>query len=877
MTTAGVAHGHGTAASTPAFWSMAPDDVRTLVATGTAARERVSRRPKNTGAARLLSWLRVIGRQFVSPITLILIVAALTAMVTGDTVDGSIILGIVVCSALLGAWQEGHAADAVAELLTQVAVLVHVRRRGQALDVRTDDVEPGDELTLATGDVVPGDCLLLTATGLTVDESALTGEAFPVAKQSGVVLDAATPLAQRTNSLFAGTHVVSGTGTALVVLTGSRTTFGHVTASLNRKPTPTSFEVGVRRFGLLLLRVMLILVAVIMLINLLLHRPLADSLLFALALAVGITPQMLPVVVTVSLAAGARRLARSKVVVKRLDVIEDLGAMSVLCSDKTGTITAGVVGVDSAVDASGADSARVLELATLNSGLQTGYPNPLDGAILARSPLPASAQSLGEIPYDFQRKRLSVATALAGETTLITKGSFASVLACCTHAEAASGAVAVDSIAAGLTERVHTLGQAGFRVIAVATRPLVGQVGALTPDDERDLSFAGLLVFHDPVKPDVKASVDALAALHVAVKVISGDSRDVTGSLAAALGVRAEVVTGAQIEAADTARLHELVTGHDLFAEVEPMHKVAILAALKKAGETVGFLGDGINDAAALHVADVGMSVDSAVNVAKEAAAIVLLEKDLGVIADGVRLGRHTFANTLKYVRVAASANFGNILSMVIAAAVLPFLPMLPAQILLLNFMSDIPNTFVSRDRVDPERLERAGTWDMRGVVRFMLAFGALSTVFDLATFAVLMRFFHSGEVLFHTGWFVESALTQFTAMMTLRTARPAWTSRPDRMFFVVSAGVAVLTVAVVFSPVAPLLGFVALPLPLLGILVAVVLVYGLGNEALKRVMGFGDRGHPRRPERRGSVPSADPSPDPVPSMGPAPDPVPAR
>lgn len=826
---------------TVAFWSMPLGEIRQSIGAGAAAREHSSQRARKPGTVRLLNWMRVVGRQFVSPIMLILIVAALIATATGDTVDGSIILGIVVCSAFLGAWQEGHAADAVAALLRQVAVIVHVQRDGRGIDVSTSEVRAGDELTLTAGDVVPGDCILLGSNDLTVDESALTGESFPVTKQAGVLLEESTPLAKRTNSLFAGTHVVSGTGSALVVLTGVGTTFGRVTASLSRRSASTSFEEGVRRFGLLLLRVMLILVAVILIINLLLHRPLVDSLLFALALAVGITPQMLPVVVTVSLSAGARLMARSKVVVKRLDVIEDLGSMSVLCSDKTGTITAGVVGVDRVVDASGADSARVLELATLNSGLQTAYPNPLDTAVLARSPLPPGARSLGEIPYDFTRKRLSIAAQVGDEPTLITKGSFGSVLACCTRIRTRDGAVPLAASADPLRERVRDLGRGGYRVIAVATRPLAASF-ELSPSDERDLIFEGLLVFNDPVKPDARGSIDDLARLNISVKVISGDNRDVTGSLASALGVREEVVTGAEIEAANDARLHELVIGHDLFAEVEPMHKVAIVSALRRAGETVGFLGDGINDAAALHVADVGISVDSAVNVAKEAAAIVLLEKDLAVIATGVRLGRRTFANTLKYVRVAASANFGNILSMVIAAAILPFLPMLPSQILLLNFMSDIPNTLVARDRVDPERLERAGTWDMRAVTRFMVAFGALSTVFDMATFAILIWFFHTGEVLFHSGWFIESALTQFVAMMTLRTVRRAWKSRPDRWFFLISAGVAAVTAMIVFSPAAALLGFVPLPLPLLGALLVVVVAYGFANEALKSVIGFGDR-----------------------------------
>jgi Mg2+-importing ATPase len=824
------------AAPALAFWSMPRAEIDRYVEQHADRATKGSSRAARFGGLRAVKWLRVITRQFLSPITLILVVAALIATATGDVVDGSIILGIVVCSALLGAWQEGRAADAVASLLTEVEVTVHVRRAHHDLDLPVVDVLPGDEVSLAAGDVIPGDSLLLTSHDLSVDESALTGESFPAGKAAGPSLPAATGLSDRTNALFAGTHVISGTGSALVVLTGAATTFGHITTSLSQKPQATSFETGVRRFGMLLLRVMLLLVGVILLINLLLHRSLVDSLLFALALAVGITPQMLPVVVTVSLAAGARRMAKNQVIVKRLDVIEDLGAMSVLCTDKTGTITAGVVGIDRALDAAGTVSTSVMAMAVLNAGLQTGYPNPLDAAIIAEMAVPAGATLLDEVPYDFLRKRLSVVTSYEGRRTLITKGALDSVLGCCTSA---SGRPLDHAATAAVLDRARALGVQGFRVLGLASQTIGGDEAKVDVRSEHGLVFQGMLAFHDPVKADAGASIAALSALGVGVKVISGDNRDVTGSLAPALGLTGRVVLGEEVERANEAELRQLVSENSLFAEVEPMHKVKVVRALKSSGETVGFLGDGINDAGALHAADVGISVQTAVNVAKEAAGIVLLTQDLGVVVTGVRLGRRTFANTLKYVRVAASSNFGNILSMVIAAALLPFLPMLPAQILLLNFLADIPNTLVSRDRVDRERVAVAGVWNMRSITRFMIMFGALSTVFDLMTFAILEWGFHAHAALFHTAWFVESAVTQFVAMMTLRTSRPVWRSRPDRLFLAVSAAVAVVTFVLPYTIVGPLLGFTMLPAGLAAILIGVAVLYGLANEGAKRVVRF--------------------------------------
>jgi Mg2+-importing ATPase len=821
------------------FWSMSEGDVEGWLSQHAATASPSRSRNAHAGWARIGSGAAVFGRQFLSPITLILVVAALIAMVTGDFVDGGLILVIVVCSALLGAWQEGRAADAVSALLTRVAVTVTVVRAGHPVTVQTTEVLPGDRLTLSAGDLIPADCLLLTGDELMVDESALTGESYPATKSSGAPLPEHTALAGRSNSLFAGTHVISGTGTALVVFVGADTTFGHISTTLKKKPQATSFEIGVGKFGMLLLRVMLVLVGAILLINLLLHRSLIESLLFALALAVGITPQMLPVVVTVSLAAGARRMARNQVIVKRLDVIEDLGAMSVLCTDKTGTITVGTMKVDTAVDAAGVDTPAVLELAVLNAALQTGYPNPLDAAIVAQQKPDPGSTLLGELPYDFQRKRLSVVTEYRGRRTLITKGALDEVIGCCTSADANGATQPIEQLDADIRKRAEELGSNGLRVLGVAYRVLEDDEKTVDAASEKGLVFAGMLTFHDPVKDDVRDSIAALGGLGIAVKVISGDNRYVTGSLTSQLGLSGRVVVGTELDEANDAELRHLVHSNSLFAEVEPMHKVKIVTALKSMGETVGFLGDGINDAAALRTADVGVSVQTAVNVAKEAAAIVLLTQDLSVVATGVRLGRHTFANTLKYVRVAASSNFGNILSMVIAAALLPFLPMLPAQILLLNFLADIPNTLVSRDRVDRERLATAGVWDMRVVTRFMITFGALSTVFDLLTFAVLEWGFHANAELFHTGWFVESAITQFVAMMALRTGRPAWKSRPDILFFAVSAAIAVVTAVIPFTPLAAVIGFTPLPLPLIAVLLLVTLLYGLAIEGMKRIVKF--------------------------------------
>lgn len=786
-----------------------------------------------------MSWPALALRQFLSPVTLILIMAAAVATAVGDATDGIIIGIIVFASAGLGFTQELRASRDVQLLLSSVSSTVDVDRDGETLTLVLADVRVGDELHLSAGDVVPGDCRLLSAESLVVDESALTGEAIPVEKSAESSLDPGTPLAVRTNCVFRGTHVVSGTGIALVVYTGRDTEFGAVAARLLRHPAPTAFEHGLSRFGILLLQVTIALTIAVFVINLILGRPLLDALLFSLALAVGVTPQMLPAIVSVSLSAGARTLSKHHVIVKRLDVIEDLGSLTVLCTDKTGTLTGGTVEFARALAPDGSADARILDLGALNAALQKGYRNPLDDAIL-RVHQPASATSLGEVPYDFARKRLSIGVEINGTRSLVMKGSVESVLSVC-HSVRGDTSPAVFQV---VRDHYRALGIDGFRAIGIATRSLGAEEG-VTVTAESALDFVGLLTFRDDVKDDVNLEIADLSALGVRVIMVSGDNRFVSQSVASRIGLRAElVVTGTEIDRMSPARLRRAVTECDVFAEVEPRHKEEIVTALKAGRQTVGYLGDGINDSSALHAADVGISVDGATDVAREAAAIVLTEKSLAVVADGVRLGRRTFANTLKYVRFASSSNFGNVLSMVIASAVLPFLPMLPGQILLLNFLADLPSMLLSRDRVDPERLERPGRWSLRSVRRFMIVFGALSTLFDLATFALLVTVFHASESLFQSGWFIESALTQMIVLITLRTRRAFFRSRPDALFGGAVLAIALITLAIPFLPFAGAIGFTAPPLGMVLLLFALAAVYLGSLELVKRAPWSGfDRG----------------------------------
>ena len=771
---------------------------------------------------------RLLLRQFTDPIVLILFAATIVSMIAGDVTDGLIILAIIVPSGLLSFWQEHRAGETMKALMARVQVHVEVMRGGVEVTVPLEEVVVGDEVLLRVGDVVPGDLKITEASRLQLDESALTGESFAAERAAGEI------------ARF-GTHVVAGQGRGVVTAIGKDTEFGALEASLAGKDVKTAFEKGMTRFGLLLMRAMVFLLVGLLVVNIALHRPLLDSLLFSIALAVGLTPQLLPAIIAVSLSAGAKRMAARQVLVKRLDSIEDFGAMNVLCTDKTGTITAGVVKLDAAVGSGGsgsgetwAGSNRVMRLAFLNASLQRGFANPLDAAIVAGAGDQKPGQVLGEISYDFERKRLSVLAEADGVAQLITKGAFASVLNICNLSDSERAAAQVE---------FERLSAEGNRVLAIASKVLgtgsglgAGPAQSLTVADEAEMTFEGLLVFMDPPKEGAAAAIDELASLGIELYLITGDNPLAAKAIAGKVGLPNEkIMTGEQIKALGEASLIRAIEGCRVFAEVEPIQKERIVAALQATGNTVGYFGDGINDSPALKTADVGISVDTAVDVAKNAAAIVLLAKDLSVIAEGVRLGRRTFVNTMKYVRVGVSAAFGNMLSMAVAAIFLPFLPLLPIQILLLNFMTDFPALAISSDSVDEEDIQKPHAWNIKNIRNFMLVFGLISSVFDIITFLVLRLGFNAGAELFRSGWFVESTFTELVVMLVLRTRKRFWRSAPGKALWISSAVLGALVILIPFTFVGKALQLAELPLPLLTVLAGLIAIYAAINELAKK------------------------------------------
>jgi Mg2+-importing ATPase len=773
--------------------------------------------------------------QFKSPLILILLFAAGLSFFVHDSADTLIILGIVLASGVLGFWQERGAAHAVDKLLAVVETKATALRDGAQKEVPISEIVPGDVLVLSAGRNIPGDCLLLESNSLFLDEAALTGETYPVAKAAGTVAPDAA-LGQRANTLFMGTHVVSGSAVAVVVRTGTGTEFGKVAQRLRLRAPETEFERGVRRFGYLLMEVTLVLVIAIFAINVYFHRPVLEAFIFSLAVAVGLTPQLLPAIISINLAHGARRMALDKVIVRRLSSIENFGSMNVLCSDKTGTLTEGVVHVRSALTLEGQDSEEVLRYAYLNAVFETGLVNPIDEAIRAFRSFDLSAcRKLDEVPYDFNRKRLSILVADKDRHVMVTKGALAEVLAVCSSARTAQGTdVPIASVRDQIDTRYRDLSGQGFRTLGIAWRD-VGTASQATRDDEANMVFAGLLALFDPPKAGIVGTIGDLKRLGVGVKMITGDNRLVAAHTSAQVGLSSpELVTGTDLRHMSDEALRGRVNDVDVFAEIEPNQKERIILALKKAGNVVGYMGDGINDASALHAADVGISVDSAVDVAKEAADIVLLERDLGVLVRGVKEGRQTFANTLKYVFMATSANFGNMFSMAGASLFLPFLPLLPKQILLTNLMTDFPEMTIATDTVDAEMVEQPRRWDTRFIRNFMMTFGLVSSVFDYATFGVLYLL-GATPLLFRTAWFIESVVSASLIVLVVRTRKPFFLSRPSRSLTLATCLVVVATVLIPYTPLAGVFGFTPLGLRYLGALVVVVVLYIVTAELAKR------------------------------------------
>ena len=725
------------------FWDLPADQLLQQLETTpeglreAEARQRLQRYgPNILKPAKRSDTLTLFFGQFKSPIILILILAAGLSFVLQDPIDALIILGIVLVSGLLGYWQERGAADAIKKLLAVVQIKATVWRDGVPRELPVEEIVPGDIVQLTAGDVIPGDGLLLQSKDLFVDEATLTGETYPVEKMAAV-LAPETPLAKRTNTLFMGTHVVSGSARAVVVQTGIETEFGRVSERLKLRPPETEFEHGVRRFGYLLMEVTLILVIAIFAINVYLARPVLEAFLFSLALAVGLTPQLLPAIISINLAHGAKKMAQAKVIVKRLSSIENFGSMNVLCSDKTGTLTEGLVKVHSALDWEGRDNEKVLLYAYLNAYYETGFTNPIDQAIRTFRTFDLTGfQKLDEVPYDFIRKRLSILVSQGEKHLMITKGALANVLAACSRAETSDGTlVELSQVREQIDRHFKEFSSQGFRMLGVAYREVEPKL-VLTKDLESELIFLGFLVLFDPPKSGIVETIRHLKSLGVSLKIITGDNHLVAATIGQEMGLsNLNLITGPELQKTSGRALLQKVNEVDIFAEVEPNQKERIILALRKAGNVVGYMGDGINDVSALHAADVAISVDQAVDVAKEAADIVLLEKDLKVLAQGIGEGRTTFANTLKYVFMATSANFGNMFSMAGASLFLPFLPLLPKQILLTNLLTDFPELTIATDRVDPEMVEKPRRWNIRFIRNFMITFGLISSIFDYLDF----------------------------------------------------------------------------------------------------------------------------------------------
>ena len=775
--------------------------------------------------------------QFKSPIILILLFATILSLFLHNIVDASIILAIVVISGILGFWQEHSASNAVEKLLAMVQITAAVLRDGNEKEIPIEDVVPGDMVKLNAGDIVPGDCLLIESKDLFVDEAMLTGETYPVEKDVSV-LPADTALSKRTNALWMGTHIVSGNAKALVTLTGKNTEFGKVSERLKLKPQETEFEHGIRRFGYFLGEVTLVLVVLIFAINVYLHRPVLESFLFSLALAVGLTPQLLPAIISINLAHGAKKMAEKKVIVKRLASIENFGSMNVICSDKTGTLTEGTVKVESALDINGVANDKVLLFAYMNAFYQTGFTNPIDEAILNYRKIDlAGYHKQDEIPYDFLRKRLSISVVQNHVHIMLTKGALANILEVCTMAETKDGKIVdIESLKDTIQKHFEEFSNNGFRTLGIAYRNLSSE-SLINKGDEKDMTFLGFLTLFDPPKENIIETIAKLKNLGVTLKIITGDNHLVAASLSKKMGLSdTKIITGTQIRQMSDAALLSHVGSTDVFAEIEPNQKERIIIAMRKAGNVVGYMGDGINDASALHAADVGISVDTAADVAKEAADIVLLEKDLGVLIDGVREGRTTFANTLKYVFMATSANFGNMFSMAGVSLFIPFLPLLPKQILLTNLMTDFPEMTIATDSVDEQMIDYPRRWDIKAIRKFMITFGLVSSVFDYLTFGLLLLILHANEDQFRTGWFLESVISASMIVLVIRSRKPFFRSRPGKYLLIATLSIALITLVFPFTPLGKIFGFSPLTFSTYLLLLLIVVLYILMAEITKRI-----------------------------------------
>ena len=785
------------------------------------------------------SSLRELTEPFASPLIITLLLASGISAYVGEIPSAGIIVLMVLLSVALHLTQTYRSHRAVDRLRGSVAPTATVERDGACRELPRRLLVPGDVIRLTAGDLVPADARLIEAKHLHVQQAALTGEALPVEKSAGPATGDTG--ADDAHLVFLGTSIVSGTARAVITATGRATKYGDIAAHLAARPPQTEFERGMRSFSLFITRVVFFLVLFLLLVSIALHRDPLQSLLFAVALAVGLVPEFLPMITSVTLANGAVRMAHQRVIVKHLQAIQNLGSIDILCSDKTGTLTSGVMHVTRVIPAARGGDARAFALASLNSRFETGIKSPLDLAILeAPAPELSGAAKLDEIPFDFERRLSSIVVAHGGECWLISKGAPESVLErCTTYDDGGTNAPIDATVRARLLADFRDASQCGERLLAVASR-VVPRREAYSVADETELAFSGLVAFSDPPLADAAETLAALRADGVEVKILTGDNELVAAHVCAQAGLATEgIVTGADIDSLGIVALGALADRTTVFARVSPVQKHRILLALKARGHVVGFLGDGINDAPALHAADVGISVASAVDVARDAAQVVLLERNLRVLHNGILEGRKAFGNVLKYLLMGTSSNFGNMFSMAVAALVLPFLPMLPPQILLNNFLYDAAQITIPTDHVDDVLIRTPRRWDMRLVRRFMVAVGPVSSIFDFVTFWVLLAVFHATEPAFHTGWFVESLVTQTLVLLVIRTTGNPLRSRASHPLTWTVVGAVALGAALPFLPVASSLGFTPLPARFFLVLVPLTIAYLLLVQLVKaRVVG---------------------------------------
>ena len=829
------------------FWSYVLDDILKRLKTNKSglsskeAEERIDKYGQNIfDEKKSSSKLGIFINQFKSPIIMILIFAAILSMFLKDYSDGIIILIIIMISAFLSYSHESKANNAVKKLLSSVSVKSSVLRDGNFEEIDNAMLTIGDIINIKTGDMIPADCLLIEENSLSMDESSLTGETFPVEKIIQK-LPCNTGLSDRKNSLWMGTHVISGSGMAVIVNLAKDSEFGKITLSLDKKDSDTDFEKGIRDFGNLILHVTTLLIGIIFLFNIILNKSFLESFMFALALSVGLTPQMLPAIISVNLSQGAKRMSEQGVIVKKLNAIENFGSMTVMCSDKTGTITQGRVKLDSALDCNGEKSDNVSKLAAINSYFQEGYTNPIDQSILEANKNDFSKyEKIFEIPYSFESKLLSVVVKtdldFDGRNIMVTKGALTSILNICkTYEKSDKTSGYIEEIRTRILDLFDKYSSQGYRILGVAHKFIEDDTEIKNLRAE-DMIFVGLLLFMDPLKDDIKDVVAEMNRLGVSLKMITGDNSLIAKNIGSQIGLDPEkILLGEELDSYSISQLNKKVLDIDIFAEISPNQKEKIIMAYKQAGEIVGYMGDGINDSPAIKQADVGVSVNTAADTAKDAASIVLLQNSLNVLVSGISEGRRTFINTLKYIFVATSANFGNMFSMAGASLFLSFLPLLPKQILLTNLLTDFPSLQIASDSIDEDWLKSPVKWDTKFIKKFMILFGIISSVFDYITFALLLFIFKADERLFHTGWLLESIISAMVVMLIVRTARPVFASKPSNKLLIAIMGVAVVLFVIVYSPISSYLGLIALPIKILISLLGVSLLYALTAEILKK------------------------------------------